>query len=105
MAITMQKATYARDDAGKKALKSNIQSIFKEYRRQLTAVEHYTSLDQDRRNLWSGTDSDQFWRTFQEKINKVKTSITKCEQTVLDAIDKDYNNFRNMQNNNKSKFR
>lgn len=47
----MQKATYARDDAGKNALKSKVQAVFKEYRRQLTAVGHYTSLETDRKNL------------------------------------------------------
>lgn len=105
MAITMQKATYARDDAGKNALKSKVQAVFKEYRRQLTAVGHYTSLETDRKNLWVGADSDQFWNTFQEKINKIKKSISTCEKSVLEAIGKDYSDFRNMQNNNKSKFK
>lgn len=97
--LSISNANYARDKAGKEALKKDLSSQMDKVVSKLGGSNYDTMIKTIDR-YWNGTDADDFKSDLKKKIEEVKSDVKKIRQYMENAIDKDYNNFVKFQSKN-----
>jgi len=95
MGISMNSATYARDDAGLRKLKSEFSS---DMTRTRNALRDYNNIFKAIDKEWSGADADRFKANFKDTVEQIIRKVNTYEQKVLAVLDEDARQFRANQN-------
>ncbi len=89
--LNMNSATYARDDAGLRRLKSEFQD---DMRKARNALRNYNDVIRAIDKQWEGVDADKFKKNFKETVDQIVKKVNTYEQKVLAALDEDARQFR-----------
>lgn len=91
MGISMNSATYARDDAGLRRLKNEFSD---DMRKARNALRNYNDVIRAIDKQWEGVDADKFKKNFKETVDQIVKKVNTYEQKVLQALDDDAKQFR-----------
>lgn len=91
MGISMNSATYARDDAGLRRLKGEFQD---DMRKARNALRNYNDVIRAIDKQWEGVDAEKFKKNFKETVDQIVKKVNTYEQKVLAALDEDARQFR-----------
>lgn len=89
--LNMSSATYARDDAGLKRLKSEFQD---DMRKARNALRNYNDVIRAIDKQWEGVDAEKFKKNFAGTVDQIIKKVNTYEQKVLAALDEDARQFR-----------
>ena len=102
--LTMGNATYARDEAGLKALKANITGDIDRAIKTLSNCNEYESFISTIQKNWSGEDATKYINQFKKAVSNLANTYKTYKTTVTTALDKDIAQFKSMQSTNASKI-
>lgn len=101
--LTMSNAQYARSEAGRKKLASNLQSDVDKARNIIKGKE-LENLIAAIRKEWSGEDAEKFIQKINSEVKNVAEECNKYKAKIQSDLDNDANRFASMQNKNAGLF-
>lgn len=101
MALNMGDADYARSSLGKQKLKNAIVSDMKGILDYLNPDgEYLTKLKKTISNNWQGEDATDFLYDLNKDVKNIRQTVTRYQMTLLQAIEKDEQEFKSFQARN-----
>lgn len=98
MSLTMDNAEYARSKAGTDKIKANLDGDIKKIKDALSGTA-YTEMVNTFGKYWVGADHDAFVKDVKARVDSIKSSCTKIQNLIDQALTDDYNNFVKNQRN------
>lgn len=101
--LTMSNAEYARSEAGRKKLASNLQSDVDKARNTIKGRDLDNLITAIRRE-WSGEDAEKFIQRISTEVKNAAEECNKYKAKLQSSLDSDANRFASMQNKNAGLF-
>ena len=98
MALDMSSATYARDEAGRKKLLTDLQG---DISKAIKTVENESkTVEGTIQKYWLGADATQFIKSFKSATNEIATLYKQYNSMITAALNEDTKQFSSMQAKN-----
>ncbi len=100
--ITIDQATFGRDEEGLKKLKANLTGDIDKAISTLTNSNEYQTFHKTVYQNWMGEDAMQFMSEFEQAVSDIASTYKQYKQVIINALDADLAQFEKMQHTNAS---